>query len=65
MSSAELASLADTLEQAAKRLAAIADASQKAKREDVASSLYDIERGVLNAQRRLEKLLLETGGDVS
>ena len=64
MSSAELASLADTLEQAAKRLAAIADESQKAKREDVASSLYDIERAVLNAQRRLEKLLLETGGDV-
>ena len=65
MSSAELASLADTLEQAAKRLAAIADASQTAKREDVASSLYDIERAVLNAQRRLEKLLLETGGNVS
>lgn len=59
MSTAELASVADGLEQAARRIAAIADERQAAKREDIASALYDIERGVLSAQRRLEKLLRE------
>lgn len=59
MSSAELASLADTLEQAAQRIAAIAAQHERAEKEDVAGALYDIERAVLNAQRRLEKLLRE------
>ncbi len=62
MSNAELASIADGLDQAAKRIATIADERHAAKREDIAGSLYDIERAVVSARRRLEKLLRETAG---
>lgn len=60
MSSAELASMADTLEQVSRRIATIARAHETAKKEDIAGALYDIERAVINAQRRLDKLLRES-----
>jgi hypothetical protein len=57
-SSPELASLSTALEELAQRVTAIADRhSSGAKREGMAAELYEVERSLRTAQRRLDKLL--------
>jgi hypothetical protein len=53
----ELSSLASSLDQVAQRVTAIADEHAHTPREDVAHELYEIERVLQAALRRLEKLV--------
>lgn len=53
----ELSSLASSLEEVARRVTAIADDQAGTPREDVANELYEIERTLTHALRRLEKLV--------
>ena len=57
---AELSSIASSLEQISRRVTALADAAAAAKRDEVAGSLIAVERALVGAVRRLERLL-ETG----
>jgi hypothetical protein len=56
----ELSSIASSLEQISRRVTALADAATGAKRDEVAGSLIAVERALVGAVRRLERLL-ETG----
>lgn len=54
-SSAELSSLATALDELTRRITAIADGFAGSRRDDVASELYQVERALLTAGRRLAK----------
>ena len=56
----ELSSIASSLEQISRRVTALADAAAAAKRDEVAVNLIAVERALIGAVRRLERLL-ETG----
>ncbi len=53
----ELSSIASSLEQISRRVTALADAAAGAKRDEVAASLIAVERALVGAVRRLERLL--------
>jgi hypothetical protein len=53
----ELSSIASSLEQIGRRVTALAEAAIAAKRDDVGADLIAVERAVLGAVRRLERLL--------
>jgi hypothetical protein len=53
----ELSSIASSLDQIARRVTALADAATLAKREEVATNLIAVERALVGAVRRLERLL--------
>ncbi len=53
----ELSSIASSLEQIARRVTVLADAATAGKRDDVGSDLIAVERALLGAVRRLERLL--------
>ena len=55
-SAAELASLSSTLEELCRRVTAIADGYAAAKRDDVATELYQAERALTSARRSLERV---------
>jgi hypothetical protein len=57
---AELSSIAAVLEDMTKRVTSIAERQQAAARDDVASDLYEVERNLRTANRRLAKLLRAT-----
>jgi hypothetical protein len=54
---AELSSIASSLEQISRRVTALADAAAAAKRDEVAVNLIAVERALIGAVRRLERLL--------
>ncbi|MDQ3574678.1 MAG: hypothetical protein M3378_02190 [Actinomycetota bacterium] len=54
---AELSSLATALGELSRRVTVIADAYAAAKRDDLASELYQAERGLNSAQRSLERVV--------
>jgi hypothetical protein len=54
---AELSSIAASLEQISRRVTALADAAAAAKRDEVAVNLIAVERALIGAVRRLERLL--------
>ncbi len=53
----ELSSIASSLDQLARRVTALADAATVAKREQVATNLIAVERALVGAVRRLERML--------
>jgi hypothetical protein len=53
----ELSSIASSLDQISRRVTALADAATADKREDVASNLIAVERALVGAVRRLERML--------
>jgi RNA polymerase-binding transcription factor DksA len=53
----ELSSIASSLEQISRRVTAMADAASKAKRDEAAMNLIAVERALLGAVRRLERLM--------
>jgi hypothetical protein len=53
----ELSSIASSLEQISRRVTALADAATAAKRDEIAANLIAVERALLSAVRRLERLL--------
>lgn len=55
-SAAELSSLATALEELTRRVTGIAEGYAAAKRDDVATELFQVERGLLSAARRLSKI---------
>jgi hypothetical protein len=57
LDAAQLSSLSSALEQLTERIVAIADGFAGAPREDVAADLYDVERHLTAANRRLKVLL--------
>lgn len=54
---AQLSSLSTALDELTQRITALADSHQDSPREDVASDLYDVERNLQAAARRLKTLL--------
>lgn len=56
-STAELSSLNTALEELTRRVTAIADGYAAARRDDLASELYAVERNLTTAQRRLAKVV--------
>ena len=54
---AELSALATTLDDLTARLTAAADRSQGSPRGDVADGLYEVERSLVTASRKLERVL--------
>lgn len=54
---AELSSLATGLDEITRRLTAIAEGYQQARRDDVASDLFAVESLLDTARRRLEKVV--------
>jgi len=57
MSTAELSSLATALDELAQRLTAFADEAASARRDDLATELFEVERALVGAARRLSKLV--------
>jgi hypothetical protein len=55
----ELSSIASSLEQLGHRVTALAEAALASKRDDVGADLIAVERAVLGAVRRLERLLAQ------
>ncbi|MGD0874070.1 MAG: hypothetical protein ABSA14_03655 [Acidimicrobiales bacterium] len=53
----ELSSIASSVEQIGRRVTALADAAAAAKRDEVAANLIAVERALLGAVRRLERML--------
>lgn len=53
----ELSSLADMLEQVARRITAIAEESRRSKQEGVAKELFAVERALFGAHRRIVRML--------
>jgi len=60
-SSAELASMAATIEEMTQRLASIADFYQAERREDLVSEVHEVERALTTALRRLSRLKATAG----
>ena len=54
---AQLSSLSTALDELTARIVSLADTYQESPREDVASDLYEVERNLLAASRRLKALL--------
>ncbi len=54
---AELSALATTLDDVSARVTAAAERFRSSPREDVAQGLYEVERALLGASRRLERVL--------
>lgn len=54
---AELSALATTLDDLTTRLTAVADRYQGTERGDVADGLYEVERSLLGASRKLDRVL--------
>jgi Mg2+ and Co2+ transporter CorA len=54
---AQLSSLSSALEDLTQRITALADGFQASPREDVAADLYDVERHLQSAHRRLRTLV--------
>lgn len=54
---ATLSALATSLEDLTTRLTAVADSYQGSSRPDLADGLYDVERALLTAGRKLEQVL--------
>ena len=57
LDAAQLSSLSTSLREMIERLTRIADGLQGAPREDATADLYDVERNLRAADRRLQKLL--------
>jgi hypothetical protein len=57
LDTAQLSSLSSALEQLTERIVTIADGFSGAPREDLAADLYDVERHLTAANRRLKVLL--------
>jgi hypothetical protein len=57
LDTARLSSLSTALEDLTRRVTELADQHQGSQREDVAADLYEIERQLLAATRRLKALL--------
>lgn len=53
----ELSSISSTLEQLVQRVSGLAEAARQAKDEDVARELFEVERSLAGAQRRLGRML--------
>ncbi|MGD0983091.1 MAG: hypothetical protein ABSA65_04625 [Acidimicrobiales bacterium] len=53
----ELSSIASSLEQISRRVTGLADVATEAKRDEVAANLIAVERALLGAVRRLERLM--------
>jgi hypothetical protein len=53
---AELSSITTVLEEVGRRVAGIADDYQAAKRGDLAADLYEVERAIASATRRLNRI---------
>ncbi|HET9609785.1 MAG TPA: hypothetical protein VFP06_09260 [Acidimicrobiales bacterium] len=58
---AELSALATTLDDLTTRLTAVADRYQGTERGDVADGLYEVERSLLGASRKLDRVLRTMG----
>ena len=56
MTAAELSSLATALDELTQRITAMADDAASQQREDVASELFEVERALAGASRRLMKV---------
>jgi hypothetical protein len=54
---AELSALATTLDELTVRITAIADRHQRSPRTDVADGLYEVERSLLTASRKLDRIV--------
>ena len=54
---AELSSLTTSLEELVQRITALAEEASAAKRDDVAGELFEVERTLQSASRRLTRLL--------
>jgi hypothetical protein len=54
---AELSSMGATVEDLARRLRAIADSYEQARREDLAAEVHEAERALETARRRLDRLV--------
>lgn len=57
LDSAQLSSLSTALDDLTQRITSLADDYQSSPREDVASDLYDVERNLQAAARRLRSLV--------
>ena len=57
LDTAQLSSLTTTLEDLSHRVTELADQLQDSPREDIAADLYEVERHLLSATRRLKALL--------
>lgn len=57
LDAASLSALASSLRDLTERVTAIADAHRDQPREDVVADLYDVERNLKAATRRLDKLV--------
>jgi len=57
LDAAQLSSLCTALDDLTQRITSLADGYQGSPREDVASDLYDVERNLQAASRRLRTLL--------
>lgn len=57
MSEAELSSVSTALADLSRRVASIADVWNTAKRENEAAALYEVERALASASRRLDRVL--------
>jgi len=55
----ELSSIASSLDQIGRRVTALADAAAAAKRDELAANLFTVERALLGAVRRLERLVAD------
>ena len=53
----ELSSLADMIEQVARRITVMAEDSQRSKQEGMAKELFAVERALFGAHRRIVRLL--------
>lgn len=56
---AELSSLQSSLAQLVERVTGLADAAQRDRDEKVAGDLFAVERSLVSARRRLERMLAE------
>jgi hypothetical protein len=54
---AELSALATSLDELTKRLTGVADRYQATPRQDIADSLFEVERSLLTATRKLDRVL--------
>ena len=61
LDTAQLSALSTALEDLSRRITAIADEHQGSPREDVAADLYEVERHLVAATRRLNALLDRSG----
>jgi hypothetical protein len=61
LDAAQLSSLSSSLDDLAARITAMADALGSSPREDVAADLYEVERSLQAADRRLKALLHRLG----